>query len=61
MTSNQIRRIASSFSDFKGFRIVSYTHRLAVITGDAKRHVFLDENKFWQFAGDFVVNLILTK
>ncbi len=54
MTSDQIRRIASSFSDFKGFRIVAYTRRLDVITDDEKRHEFLDEKDFLKFAGDFL-------
>ncbi len=61
MSLDTVRFFASIFSGFKGFRIVPYPHRLGVITHDGKRPLFTEEKAFRKFAGDLVMNQMLSK
>ncbi len=61
MSPDIVRFFASRFSGFKGFRIVPYPHSLGVFTHDGKRHVFTEEKAFLTFAGNLVIDQMLSK
>jgi len=59
--SKRCKQSEAAFRVIRGFRIVAYTRRGGVNTGDGKHHVFIEAKDFLKFTGKLVANLSFLK